>query len=928
MSINYKMIVHSQRINPLKLIMKKLLLTLTVVMTVVGASYAQRKATWSYTSEKVTDSQRIKEENYSQNQQLLKIDLANFKQSLAGAKDKFSHQPGLLVNFPNIAGEMETYEVWENSNFEPELQSKYPDIRAYIGKSIDHPGSTINFSLSPDGVQTMVMRPDTGTEFIEPYSKDHSVYVLFDSATRLVNRLPFNCSTVDRKIGEDLANNPAIANRANNQVYKTMRLALSCTGEYGVYFGGTVAGALAGMNATMTRVNGVMEKDLAVHLNMIANNNLVVYTNASTDPYSACGTGANGAWNTELMNNLHTVLGDSAFDIGHLFGSCGGGGNAGCIGCVCSNVLSTGGTAEDSYKGSGYTSPSDNIPSGDTFDIDYVVHEMGHQLGANHTFSHSYEGSGVQIEPGSGSTIMGYAGITNYDVQQHSDAYYTYRSILQIQTNLATKTCPVSTVIANTPPTVTASADFSVPANTPFVLTANVSDAEGDTLSYCWEQNNNASSSTSGASSVVSPTKVTGPNFRSFNPKSTVERYMPDLTKILAGTYNSNWESLSTVARSCRFTITVRDNNPTGAQTFTDEVLVSTKAPYNSSTAPTGAGPFTVTSQSTTGICWAQNSTQTITWDVNNTTSLTGSANVNIKLSTDGGLTFPYTLAADTPNDGNEDIVVPDLPASQNCRVKVEPTGNYYFAINSKPFYLGYESVTSCDTYTYSTPYNIPDGNNSYTSKTINVPTAGTISDVNVSLNVTHPNLQNLTFAFVRPGGTLATLFTQQCSGSANMDVTFDAQGSAYVCGSPLTGNIIPPSNYNLTGLNGLNKQGNWQFGIKDNVAGNAGNVNSITLQICSQVFNLLSNSEIAFQDLAVYPNPSNGNFTVEFQSKSNNKIGIDIFDIRGRKVYGKSFENTGMFRQNLALTNIEPGIYMVSIVDGDAKTIKKIVVE
>lgn len=907
--------------------MKKLLITLTVVMTMVGAQ-AQRKLTWSYTSEKVTESQRIKEENYAQNQQLLKIDLANFKQSLAGARDKFSHQPGLLVNFPNIAGEMETFEVWENSNFEPELQAKFPDIRAYIGKSIDHPGSTIHFSLSPDGVQTMVMRPDNGAEFIEPYTRDHAIYILFDSATRIANRLPFNCSTVDQKIHSDLVSSASLANRANNQVYKTMKLALSCTGEYGQYFGGTVAGAMGGMNATMTRVNGVMEKDLAVHLNMIANNNLVVYTNASTDPYSAAGTGSNGAWNAELMNNLHSVLGDSAFDIGHLFGASGGGGNAGCIGCVCSNVLATGGGAEDSYKGSGYTSPSNNVPAGDTFDIDYVIHEMGHQLGANHTFSHSVEGTGVNVEPGSGSTIMGYAGITSYDVQNNSDAYYTYRSILQIQTNLATKNCPQSTPIANTPPTVQAKADFSVPSNTPFVLVADVFDAEGDALTYCWEQNNTATSASTGANSVVSPTKTTGPNFRSLIPKSVPERYMPDMSKVLAGTYNSNWECLSTVTRASKFTLTVRDNNPTGPQTNSDEVIVTTKAAYNSTTAPTGAGPFVVTSQNTTGICWAQGSTQTITWDVNNTTSLTGSTNVNIKLSTDGGLTFPHVLAADTPNDGTEDIVVPNLPASQTCRVKVEPTGNYYFAINAKPFYLGYESVTSCDTYTYNTPYNIPDGATGYTSKTINVPTAGTISDVNISLNVTHPNLQNLTFAFVRPGGTLATLFTQQCAGSADMNVTFDAQGSAYVCGSPLTGNIIPPTNYNLAGLNGLNKLGNWQFGIKDNVAGNAGTVNSITLEICSQTFNLLTTRELTFQDLAVYPNPSTGNFTVSFQSTSNRSVGIEVFDVRGRKVFGQLYDPSPMFQQNIALGQLQPGVYMVSITDGDAKTVKKLAIE
>jgi hypothetical protein len=222
--------------------------------------------------------------------------------------------------------------------------------------------------------------------------------------------LPFACNTVDQEVAQGILNNPAVVNRASNLSYKTMRLALSCVGEYGAYFGGTVAGALGGMNATMTRVNGVMEKDLALHLNIIANNNLVVFTNAGTDPYSNGATGSGGTWNAELQNTLTSVIGDANYDIGHLFGASGGGGNAGCIGCVC----------VDGNKGSAFTSPSNNIPAGDTFDIDYVVHEMGHQLGGTHSFSHQSEGSGTNVEPGSGSSIMGYAGITSYDVQNNS----------------------------------------------------------------------------------------------------------------------------------------------------------------------------------------------------------------------------------------------------------------------------------------------------------------------------------------------------------------------------------------------------------------------------------------------------------------------------------------------------------------------------
>ena len=471
--------------------MKKLVALLTL-LTLVHA-HGQKNGVWKkVTPEMVQQLEKTRATTYSDNQQLFQVNLIQLKQSLLHAADKFSGQPGVIIEFPNSAGAIEKFLVWENSNFATELQAQYPDIRAYVGKSLSDKAATINFSLSPLGIQTMVLRADNGSEFIEPFTRDNSVYVLFDSQTRNTARLPFSCATVDRQINQDLLNNSQIGNRSNNQSYKTMRLALSCVGEYGAYFGGTVAGALAGMNATMSRVNGVLEKDMALHLNIIPNNNLVIYTNAGSDPYSPGGTGSGGAWNAELQANLTSVLGDGAYDIGHLFGASGGGGNAGCIGCVC-----------DSGKGSGFTSPSDNIPAGDTFDIDYVVHEMGHQLGANHSFSHATEGSGVNVEPGSGSTIMGYAGITSYDVQAHSDAYFTYRSILQVQANLATKTCPVSTTIVNTPPVVSAGADYTIPKGTAFLLKGTATDADGDTMTYFWEQNNSAGTTATAANSVA-----------------------------------------------------------------------------------------------------------------------------------------------------------------------------------------------------------------------------------------------------------------------------------------------------------------------------------------------------------------------------------------------------------------------------------------
>ncbi len=191
-----------------------------------------------------------------------------------------------------------------------------------------------------------------------------------------------------------------------------------------------------------------------------------------------------------------------------MFGASGGGGNAGCIGCVC-----------DSGKGSAYTSPSNSKPEGDTFDIDFVAHEFGHQLGATHTFSYDIEDTGTNVEPGSGSTVMGYAGITDYDVQSNSDDYFAYASIVQIQQNLAPKTCPVQTAITTAVFGVNAGPDYTIPKSTPFVLKGTTSGTVNGSFTYVWEQNDTAVT-TSGGNSLAIADKADGPLFRSFPSNS------------------------------------------------------------------------------------------------------------------------------------------------------------------------------------------------------------------------------------------------------------------------------------------------------------------------------------------------------------------------------------------------------------------------
>jgi hypothetical protein len=262
---------------------------------------------------------------------------------------------------------------------------------------------------------------------------------------------------------------------------------------------------------------------------------------------------------------------------------------------------------------------------------------MGHQLGANHTFSHEIEGTGVSIEPGSGSTIMGYAGITSYDVQNHSDNYFGYASILQIQDNLAPKFCPKNTALSNQTPIINAGLDYTIPKNTPFILKGTGSDPNGNTLTYCWEQYDSATNQT-GSKSFAYDTKPNGPIFISILPSVSPIRYMPALPNVLSGQLSTTKESVSSINRTLNFTLTGRNNATLGlGQTNTDATVVTVNA---------NTGPFTITSQNNSDFSWISGTLETINWNVNNTNTLTGSSNVNIRLSTDGGITFPIILAS------------------------------------------------------------------------------------------------------------------------------------------------------------------------------------------------------------------------------------------------------------------------------------------
>ena len=627
--------------------------------------------------------------NFDKNKyQLFSLNLDNFKILLADvpSRKNIGSSPMVVINFPDKKGNMEQFQVSETSTLAPEIAIKYPNIKTYIGFSLDNPGGRIRFSISPQGLKTMSTYPNKPALFTVPLNKgDKSLYISYDRSMRIDSKKDFECLTENENV--PIKEIISLNRDANDQILRTLRIAISTTGEYTNFWddgddtnGDAQEDALAALVSTLNRTNEVFEVDMAITFQLVTGTE-IIYPTSSTDPYT-------GSFNSQLQSTLTSEVGESNYDIGHLFNYGGNNGNAGCIGCVC----------VDGQKGSGFSSHSFTDNDGgpnmdDFFDIDYVPHEIGHQMGGNHTFSQSNEGTGVNYEPGSGTTIMGYAGITGAnDVQDHSDPYFHYGTINQVLNNLDTRTCWTSSEITNNPPVADAGDDYTIPQGTAFKLVGSATDSdEEDVLTYTWEQVDSGTTT----SSNFGPTKTSGAVWRSRPPSSNPTRYMPVRSRVLSGELteanpqetedNTSWETVSTVGRALNFALTVRDRSETnGVGQFPQSDF-----DFMTVTVDGDSGPFAVTSQ-TTNETWNVGESQTVTWDVAGTdTGSVNTSSVNIYLSTDGGLTFPFSAASNVANDGSHTFSVPPADGdSDQLRVMVEGNDNIFYAINSTNFSL------------------------------------------------------------------------------------------------------------------------------------------------------------------------------------------------------------------------------------------------
>lgn len=549
-------------------------------------------------------------------------------------------------------GSADMFRIVQYDMMEAPLAAQYTDIKTFRGVSISNPYRVIRADWTKNGFRAVISDLD-GKTYIDPYQRND-----------MANRLVYYAKTYSREIDWICGTEGADFNGGTHHEqrivgvceFRSYRLAVATTGEYSNYFGAMSSSqsalVMAQVVTAVNRVNDVYETDFSTRLILIGNNSSIFYYDSGADPYSgdAC---------TQLGQNQTTitdVIGSANYDIGHVF-SVGSGGCAG-LGVLCSS----------GNKARGATGL--NPPTGDPFYIDYVAHELGHQFGGNHTQNNNCNrNAATAMEPGSASTIMGYAGICSPDVQGNSDAYMHGISLQEIAAEISSTSCEAIISTANSAPVVSNVPNYTIPISTPFVLTASATDADNNPLTYCWEQWDPEV----GAAMPPVSTNQFGPLFRSLLPTSSPTRYFPNITSIINGT-NPTWEELPSITRDMEFRVTVRDlYDGIWGCTDEDNTMISVTAT---------SGPFTVSSQNS-ATTWPEGSTQTITWNVANTTAAPVScANVDIRLSTDGGLTYPTMLLQNTPNDGSASVMIP-TGVTTTGRIMIRGSNNIFFDINN-----------------------------------------------------------------------------------------------------------------------------------------------------------------------------------------------------------------------------------------------------
>lgn len=601
----------------------------------------------------------------------LQLDTVGIKNFLRTAPKEFSrdaHQRQVVLSIPMPYGGSQRFAIVETEVMEPGLQAMFPQIKAYGGQGIDDRTASIKIDIGPRGFHAAIRSPVNGSTYIDPYAQGLLTSYISYYKKDLRPTAPYvEEEDPQGSYGTEPPTNGRVDafTGCTADTLRVYRLAVACTGEYGVAVGATtVAQALSAIVTSVNRVNGVYETELAIRLVLVDSEYKVVYIDPATDPFTQNNNGSGLL--TESITVCNAQIGFANYDIGHTF-STGAGGVAG-LRVVCGTTKARGVTGRTN-------------PTGDAYDIDYVAHEMGHQFGGNHTFN-SVTGScngnrsaAANAEPGSATTIMGYAGICRAnDLQPNSDAYFhpvSYTEMTNFSVLGTGNSCPVRLLTGNSAPTVDAGLDYTIPKSTPFMLSGSAIDPDGDPLTYAWDQVD-----VGGPAGNWNLPVGQAPLFRFFPPTTAPTRYFPQLSDIVNNTTTIG-EILPNYGRTINFRFTARDNRAGGGGNCYDASVLTVNA---------AAGPFVVLYPNTAADSVLTGTFMKVRWDVAKTNLAPVSCDsVMIELSLDGGYTYPIMLLSKTANDGMEDIIVPNNPTT-TARIRVRALKNVFFDISNVNF--------------------------------------------------------------------------------------------------------------------------------------------------------------------------------------------------------------------------------------------------
>ena len=591
---------------------------------------------------------------------LLKLNLAQLRDALSGAE--------VDIMLPDPYGGATAFSLRSSSVMPERLAARFPEIRAFEGVALNDPSITIRLELSSKGLTAQVLGPGSrwlidpvkglSPEFARSYKYRKSFQPKDEAFCELDSTGLFGAGSAPSKNFSETTRRA----RSTGESIKTYRLAVATTGEYGVYHGGTTASALEAVVATINRVDGIFATELAIRFQLVEDNDVVVFADPVTDPFT--GNDDAGTLINQSQEQIDLLIGTENYDVGHTL-STGAGGLAG-LGVVCRE----GGKAE------GVTGSS--RPEGDFFDVDFVAHELGHQFNADHTWNGKNGGCGAlqrgansAFEPGSGSSIMSYAGLCGEDnIASAVDALFHHQSFDQI-TGYTTEgigsSCGSEAASGNTAPEVDAGSDYVVPKQTPLVVSGTATDQEQAALLFSWEQRDLGPQA-----ALTDPDDGRFALFRMLDSSSTPERYLPTLASVVSGIPDSS-ERIPQVAREMTMRFTVKDGAG-GVQS--DDIVV---------TVDGNSGPFEVVSPNG-GEQVGQ--TKTVEWDTGFTEQAPVSTTmVEIYLSTDDGQTFDQLIDT-VDNIGVANISFPPGIQSEDARLMIKGADNIFYDVSDAAFRL------------------------------------------------------------------------------------------------------------------------------------------------------------------------------------------------------------------------------------------------